>query len=187
MTKYRIPIRFRTRDGIPLPVERDPWDELDGVRQATQAPFQEADQPIARSVRADEVASSRDCDPVLRAQERQHRIARDQAQTAQEALLADVLSIADNLERTLSVADENTPIWQGVAIAHSDVMQLLRKHGIERVEAGAPQFDPHWQEAIAVVSAGERGVEPGTVVEVMQSGYRRGEQLFRPARVVVAQ
>lgn len=192
MTKYRIPIRFRTKDagprpGIPLQVERTPWDELDGIRQATQVASEEADRSRERSVRADEVASSKDCDPVLRAQERRHRSVRDQAQTAQEALLVDVLSIADNLERTLSVADENTPIWQGVAIAHSDVIQLLRKHGIERMEAGAPRFDPHWQEAIAVVSAEERGVEPGTVVEVMQSGYRRGEQLFRPARVVVAQ
>jgi molecular chaperone GrpE len=120
----------------------------------------------------------------LAAQERRQRIAQDQAQ---DALLADVLKIADNLERTLSVADENTPIWQGVAITHSDVMQLLRRHGIERMEAGGPRFDPHWQEAIAVVSAVERGVDPGTVVEVMQSGYRRDERLFRPARVVVAQ
>jgi molecular chaperone GrpE len=168
-------------------VERSPWDELDGIRQTTQSPSQEADRSLARSVRADEVESSQDRDPVLRAQERRHRVAGDQAQVAQDQLLADVLSIADNLERTLSVADENTPIWQGVAIAHSDVIQLLRKHGIERMEAGEPRFDPHRQEAIAVVSAEERGVEPGTVVEVMQSGYRRGEQLFRPARVVVAQ
>jgi molecular chaperone GrpE len=187
MTKYQIPIRYRTRNAIPrsrepLYVERTPLDEA-----TKQASFQELARAGERSVRADEVASSKDCDAVPGAQERRHRVARDQAQAAQEALLVDVLSIADNLERTLSVADESTLIWQGVAIAHSDVMQLLRKHGIERMEAEAPRFDPHWQEAIAVVSAEERGVESGTVVEVMQPGYRRDERLFRPARVVVAQ
>jgi molecular chaperone GrpE (heat shock protein) len=74
-----------------------------------------------------------------------------------------------------------------VAITHSGVLQLLRKHGIERIQSGDDRFDPHWQEAIAVVQAEQVGVDPGTVVEVKQAGYRRGERLFRPARVVVAQ
>jgi molecular chaperone GrpE len=97
-----------------------------------------------------------------------------------------VLSIADNLERALAAAPEDTPIRKGVAITHRDVMQLLRRHGVERIEAHRESFDPRWHEAIDVVSAGELGVDPGTVVQVTAAGYRRGERLFRPARVVVA-
>ena len=104
-----------------------------------------------------------------------------------EDLLEDVLSIADDLERALAAADEETPIREGVAITHRGVMHILRKHGIERMEAEQQPFDPNWHEAIDVVSADRQGVDPGTVVEVLSSGYRRGAQLYRPARVVVAQ
>ncbi len=107
--------------------------------------------------------------------------------SAQDGLLSDVLSIADNLERALALAQEDTPIRQGVALTHRGVLQLLRKHGLERIEAHSQSFDPHWHEAIDVVSAEELGVDSGTVVQVMAQGYRRGERLFRPARVVVAQ
>ena len=104
-----------------------------------------------------------------------------------DALLADVLSIADNLERALAAAGEETPIREGVALTHRGVMHILRKHGLERMDVERQPFDPHWHEAIAVVSADRQGVVPGTVVEVQRPGYRRGTQLFRPARVVVAQ
>jgi molecular chaperone GrpE len=108
-------------------------------------------------------------------------------ESGHDGLLSDVLSIADNLERALALAQEDTPIRQGVALTHRGVLQLLRKHGLERIEARRQAFDPHWHEAIDVVSAKALGVDPGTVVQVMAPGYRRGEQLFRPARVVVAQ
>jgi molecular chaperone GrpE (heat shock protein) len=110
-----------------------------------------------------------------------------EAKAAQDRLLSDVLSIADNLERALALAQEDTPIRQGVALTHRGVVQLLHRHGLERIEAHRQPFDPHWHEAIDVVSAQELGVDPGTVVHVMAPGYRRGERLFRPARVVVAQ
>ena len=105
----------------------------------------------------------------------------------QQDLLQDVLSIADDLARALAAADEGTPIREGVAITHRGVLRILRKHGLERVQAEAQPFDPHWHEAIDVVPADRWGVDAGTVVEVLSAGYRRGTQLFRPARVVVAQ
>ncbi|MFN2133270.1 MAG: nucleotide exchange factor GrpE [Anaerolineae bacterium] len=114
-------------------------------------------------------------------------VATQEVAVAQDRLLAEVISIADNLERALAVAREDTPIRQGVAITHRDVLQLLRRHGLERIDAHQQPFDPQWHEAIDVVPARELGVAPGTVVQVMAPGYRRGEQLFRPARVVVAQ
>lgn len=122
-----------------------------------------------------------DCVPCLESQVKTH------VDQEQDDLLQDVLSIADNLERALAVAGEETPIREGVAITHRGVMHILRKHGVERVEADRQPFDPRWHEAVGVVSAAQRGVDAGTVVAVERSGYRRGTQLFRPARVVVAQ
>ena len=130
-----------------------------------------------------------DCAPVLEAevQVTRERVAPAHVCQEHKDLLEDVLSIADNLERALAAAGEETPIREGVALTHRGVMHILRKHGLERLEAEQQPFDPHWHEAVGVVSAVRRGVDPGTVVEVARSGYRRGTQLFRPARVVVAQ
>jgi molecular chaperone GrpE len=118
---------------------------------------------------------------------RQQRIAQEQSRSEQERLLHDVLGVADDLDRTLAAATQDTPIRRGVALTRDGLMRLLRQHGVERVEARDQPFDPTCHEAVDVVSAAALGVEPGVVVRVTQAGYRRGERLLRPARVVVAQ
>ena len=117
----------------------------------------------------------------------QRRIAQDEAQREQERLLSDVLSIVDNLDRTLDAAQADSSLRQGVEITRDEVLQLLRRYDVERIQADQQPFDPHRHEAVDVVSAAALGVEPGTVVEVEQPGYHRAGRLFRPARVVVAQ
>jgi hypothetical protein len=169
MTVKRIPVRVRsTRPRPPGPPEQAILDEPSLAAQAPVGPDH---------VRAPDASASKPCPerPVL------------ELGAGQDDLLSDVLSIADNLERALALAQEDTPIRQGVALTHRGVLQLLRKHGLERIEAYQRSFDPHWHEAVDVVSAEALDVDPGTVVQVMAAGYRRGEQLFRPARVVVAQ
>jgi len=139
---------------------------------------------------------------------RQRRIAQEEAQAGQERLLRDVLRVADNLDRTLAAGQQraSTPgipqrpsglgtpsplgasngLRQGVELTRDDLLRVLAKHGVERFEALGEPFDPAWHEAVHVVPARALGVEPGTVVEQVQSGYRKGERLFRPAQVVVA-
>jgi molecular chaperone GrpE len=118
---------------------------------------------------------------------RQQRIAQEQARTDQERLLSEILVIADDLDRALATAQADLPLRRGVALTRDKLSRLLHKYDVERVPARDMPFDPNWHEAIDVVSASDLGVEGGVVVEVMQSGYRRGERLLRPARVVVAQ
>lgn len=134
---------------------------------------------------------------------RQRRIAQEEAQASQERLLRDVLSLADNLDRALAAAPQRPgglgtsdrrdagALRQGVELTRDDLLRLLARHGLERFEALGEPFDPAWHEAVHVVPARALGVEPGTVVEQVQPGYRkRGDahdgQLFRPAQVVVA-
>jgi hypothetical protein len=183
MTVKRIPVRVRSiRPRWPDPTEGTEGDERPEAVSAAPS-FKEGPSPAAErpaqpdDVRAHGVDASKPCggEPVL------------ELGAGQDDLLSDVLSIADNLERALALAQEDTPIRQGVALTHRGVLQLLRKHGLERIEVHQQSFDPHWHEAIDVVSAEALGVDPGTVVQVMAAGYRRGERLFRPARVVVAQ
>jgi molecular chaperone GrpE len=151
----------------------------------------------AAPVRAPRVEASEEvdwCDRALRMQadmdnyrKRQRRIAREEAGQEVDRLLLGVLSIADNLDRALANADQGSPLYQGVSVTRDEVTQLLRQHDVRRLEDQGQLFDPEWHEAVGVVAAGELGVGAGTVVKVVQPGYRRGERLFRPARVLVAQ
>ena len=72
----------------------------------------------------------------------------------------------------------------GIKLVHEDVINALARAGIERFSPEGERFDPQEHEAIAQLPV--EGQESGTVVEVYQRGYRLGEFVIRPARVVVA-
>ncbi len=72
----------------------------------------------------------------------------------------------------------------GIKHVHSDVLAALKRSGIEPFSPEGEVFDPQQHEAIAQQPF--EGATPGTVVEVYQRGYRLGDSILRPARVVVA-
>jgi molecular chaperone GrpE len=72
----------------------------------------------------------------------------------------------------------------GIKHVHADVIAALGRVGIECYSPEGEQFDPQYHEAVAQQPV--QGTEPGVVVEVFQRGYRMGENVVRPARVVVA-
>ena len=106
-------------------------------------------------------------------------------------VLRDVLPVLDDLERALEAAgldpegDSDDGLAHGVLLVFRSLRDSLAKHGIEAVDPAGEKFDPTVHEALSAQPA--EGVESGTVVETMQKGYRLGEQLIRPARVVVAE
>jgi molecular chaperone GrpE len=106
-------------------------------------------------------------------------------------VLRDVLPVLDDLERALQAEgldpDGDSPdgLAHGVLLVFRSLRDSLAKHGIEAVDPTGEKFDPTLHEALSTQPS--EGVESGTVVETMQKGYRLGEQLIRPARVVVAE
>lgn len=109
-----------------------------------------------------------------------------------------VIAAIDNLERVLDAAGidraealegeipTEAPIGeQGVIVAWRDLHAVLRKADVEGYSPAGESFDPTWHEALQAIPV--EGTEAGTVVEVLQRGYRSGETVIRPARVVVAQ
>ena len=120
------------------------------------------------------------------------RAARD-ASLAQERgvarLTKELLPAVDNLERALAHVPESsepdvTAFAGGVEHVHADLVAALQRAGIERYSPEGEQFDPQHHEAVAQHPV--PGAAPGTIVEVYQRGYRIGETVLRPARVVVA-
>jgi molecular chaperone GrpE len=96
-----------------------------------------------------------------------------------------LLPAVDNLERALAHAPDGADEFvAGLKHVHSDVVAALAKAGIEVFSPEGEPFDPMLHEAVAQQPI--EGAAPGTVVEVFQRGYRIGETVVRPARVVVA-
>jgi molecular chaperone GrpE len=119
------------------------------------------------------------------------RAARESA-TAQERgvakLARELLPAVDNLDRALAAAETTdngvATLVDGIKLVHADVLAALQRAGIERFSPEGEVFDPQHHEAIAQHPV--EGAQPGTIVEVYQQGYRLGESVIRPARVVVA-
>jgi molecular chaperone GrpE len=124
------------------------------------------------------------------------RVARESA-LAQERgvakLAKELLPAIDNLERAIveiamstGKTDED-PLLGGVRLVLSELTGALARVGIESFSPAGQQFDPALHEAVSTVpQPPEGGAASGTVVEVYQPGYRLGESVIRPARVVVA-
>jgi molecular chaperone GrpE len=104
-----------------------------------------------------------------------------------------LLPAIDNLDRALAHADEVVAgegsngaesLVAGLKHVHADLIAALGNVGIERYSPEGEPFDPQYHEAVAQQPV--EGAQPGVVVEVFQRGYRMGENVVRPARVVVA-
>jgi molecular chaperone GrpE len=115
------------------------------------------------------------------------RAARDQAGViarANERLVKELLPVLDDLGRALEAAEEHeeAALEEGVKLVHRSLADLLRREGLAEIETNG-HFDPHVHEALL---AQPSEADEGTVIEVVQKGYRLGDHVLRPARVVVA-
>jgi len=124
------------------------------------------------------------------------RVARESS-AAQErgmaALAKELLPALDNLDRALADAGkvaqtqgEDDPLLAGVRLVRSELAAALARMGIESFSPVGETFDPSLHEAVATADCSADGGQSGTVVEVYQAGYRLGDSVIRPARVVVA-
>ena len=137
-------------------------DEYLALAQRTQADFENYRKRMARDVKAAE--------------------ARGMGRLARELLPA-----LDNLERAvaaLEAADEEHHMTDGIRLVTVELAAALGRTGIEGYAAKGERFDPVCHEAVAQHAV--EGTEPGTIVEVVQAGYRLNDSILRPARVIVA-
>ena len=115
------------------------------------------------------------------------RAARDVAQAGQRAkanLVRELLPVVDNLERALATANpEEDHLAEGVRLVHVELVNTLERNGIKAFDPAGEQFDPNVHEAISM-REGENG--SGIVLDVVEKGYKLGDSVIRPARVVVS-
>ncbi len=139
-------------------------DDYLALAQRTQADFENFRKRMARDVRAAE--------------------ARGMSRLAKELLPA-----LDNLDRAIAAVEasddqEEHHLTKGIRLVQAELSSALGRGGIESYAAKGERFDPVHHEAVAQTPV--EGAEAGTIVEVLQSGYRLNDLVLRPARVIVA-
>jgi molecular chaperone GrpE len=153
--------------------------ELEALRQEIAAKEQEAKNNYDRFLR--QVAELENF------KKRSAREREEVSRFANEALIKDLLSVVDNLERAVAHASgggNGKPIVEGVEMVLKGLLDVLAKHGVTQISAIGQPFDPAQHEAIAQVESPT--AEPNSVVEELHPGYMLRDRLLRPALVSVA-
>jgi molecular chaperone GrpE len=99
-------------------------------------------------------------------------------------LAKELLPALDSLGRALEHAGDDAHLAEGLTLVQKELLGALARAGIESYSPQGEPFDPNAHEAMAQQPV--EGAETGTIVEVYQQGFRHGETVLRPARVVVA-
>ena len=107
---------------------------------------------------------------------------------AHEDIIADLLGILDDLERSVEAAQDKqenfSAFLKGIEMILAHLYELLKKRGVAPMEALGRPFDPNQHEALLQTESGEH--EDGEVLEELQKGYRLHDRVLRTAKVRVA-
>lgn len=102
-----------------------------------------------------------------------------------QSFALDVLPVIDNLERALlAPASETDSLQKGVEMIHNQLLEALRKEGVEEIEAKGLPFDPNFHQALMAETV--EGMDAGMVVEVLQKGYKLKDRILRASMVKVS-
>jgi molecular chaperone GrpE len=108
------------------------------------------------------------------------------ARSGKRELILSLLDVLDGFDRALQhMSDAPTSISEGVEALHRKFLSLLQAQGVTPMLTVGEVFNPEVHDAIGLVKSED--VQPGTVAEEVQRGYRWGDEVLRPARVRVAQ
>jgi molecular chaperone GrpE len=159
---------------------------VEGNREVPPAPAEEPDELAALQAERDELFDrlqrlAAEFDNFRKRNARENATLKERAN---ERLVKELIPILDDLGRALEAASEHeeAKLEEGVRLVHRSLADLLTKEGLAEIETDG-KFDPHVHEALLSQPS---DAEEGSVIEVVQKGYKLGDKVIRPARVVVA-
>lgn len=109
----------------------------------------------------------------------------DAVRFANSSFARGLFGILDDFDRTLeqSASADAKTVLEGVRLIYDNLMKVLSDHQVEIIDALDRPFDPRFHEAVMQQPAGDK--EPGTVLTVLQKGFKLGDRVLRPAKVIV--
>jgi molecular chaperone GrpE len=167
----------------PQPPEKKqakaPDEELSKLRQELESLQKERDELFGRLQRVSADYAN--------FQKRVPKQINDSVAYEKDRLIRSLLPILDNMDHLLKAhsTESTDAIVQGVEIIYGHMLDILKSHGVEQMPALGEPFDPARHEA--VMRRTEPGQPPDVVLEEIQKGYRIGDRILRPTRVVVSQ
>lgn len=183
----------------PFDPDEDPANPAEASKAEQQDAAAEPDADVGAALEALLAENTDLRDRLLRSmadmENLRKRSEREKADTARYSIsnfARDVLTLGDNLKRVIDhmpaeTADQDPTLKgliDGVKLTERELLNMLDRHGVTRIEPLGQRFDPNSQQAMYEVPNAE--VPDGTVVEVMQAGYLIGDRCLRPAMVAVA-
>jgi molecular chaperone GrpE len=171
----------------PAPAQPDPAEPAGDQDPAVEKEYddakEEAADPAAEAARYLDLAQRTQAD----FENYRKRAAREAAQAGERAkanLVRELLPVVDNLERALATANpEEDHLAEGVRLVHAELVATLERNGIRAFDPAGEPFDPTLHEALST-RPGENGA--GVVLDVVEKGYKLGDNVIRPARVIVS-
>ncbi|MGA7711787.1 MAG: nucleotide exchange factor GrpE [Rhizomicrobium sp.] len=164
-------------------------NEVPGAETAPAAPQADLETQLAE-MRDKMLRAMAETENTRRRAEREKQ---DASQYAIARFARDMLSIADNFGRALAAAPKDLldaadpqikAVIDGVEVTERQLLATMERYGVKLIDTTDAKFDPNLHQAIAEVPG--EGRPPGTIVNVVQTGYMIGERLLRPAMVTVA-
>jgi molecular chaperone GrpE len=189
-----------TEERDSLAQDGQPTHPATGTEPVAEAPLDD-EQALAEDAAGEAPEPEPEAEPdwkdiALRKAAELENVRKQNAQRVQKAsrdgmkrVAMELLPALDDFERALAHAeaeesDTEHHLTAGIRLVQQNMLDALRRAGIEAFSPKGERFDPHLHEAVA--QSPVDGTEPGIVIEVFQAGYRLGEDVLRPARVVVA-
>ena len=179
---------------VPVDAAAAPFGTGLGATDMSEVSEQEASVTFVPADEHDKVVAERDeyLDALQRLKAEfdnyRRRVDRDrelQHHAGVRELVGELLPVIDNLERAIeALGGAGAQIVAGVEMVRGQLAGLLSGRGVEEIHAHSAAFDPTIHEAVAQHPTDEH--DDGTVVHVAEKGYRLGETVLRPAKVVVA-
>ena len=103
-----------------------------------------------------------------------------------QSFASDLLPVIDNFERALgTIEDKESAIAKGVLMTYNQLIESLKKEGVEEIVAEGQVFDPNFHQPLMMEKVD--GVESNQVLQVLQKGYKLKDRLLRPSLVKVSE
>lgn len=170
-----------------------PEDQVPQDAPAAEGVSEDLAQRVAALEAERDAAKDQALRALAEAENTRRRVERERAEALRYAtvpLLRDLVKVADDLARALAAMpeqgldDKTRAFREGVALTERGLLALLERHRAERIDPLGQPFDPNLHEA--VFEAPDAQQPPGTVVQVLEVGWKLYDRLIRPAKVAVA-